>query len=75
MKPRISTISLGVSNLEKSIKFYEEGLGFPRIESRPEIAFFTLNGSWLALFNRDSLAKDASVSPDVGGIQRFHDFS
>ena len=50
MKTRISMITLGVSDLEKSIKFYKEGLGFPRKESAPEIAFFTLNGSWLSLY-------------------------
>jgi len=33
MKPRISMITLGVSDLDKSIKFYKEGLGFPMKES------------------------------------------
>ena len=47
MKPRISMITLGVADLEKSIKFYEDGLGFPRMESEPTVAFFTLNGTWL----------------------------
>ncbi len=42
MKPRISMITLGVSDLDKSIKFYKEGLGFPRMESSPEIAFLRL---------------------------------
>ena len=71
MKPRISMITLGVSDLEKSIKFYEEGLGFPRKESPPEIAFFTLNGSWLSLYNRESLAEDATVLPAVSGFKGF----
>jgi hypothetical protein len=71
MKPRISMITLGVSDLEKSIKFYEEGLGFPRKESPTEIAFFTLNGSWLSLYNRESLAEDATVLPEGSGFNRF----
>ena len=71
MKPRISMITLGVSNLEKSINFYKEGLGFPRMESPPEIAFFTLNGSWLGLYNRESLAEDATVSPEGSGFNGF----
>ena len=71
MKPRISMISLGVSDLERSIKFYKEGLGFPRMESPPEIAFFTLNGSWLGLYNRESLAEDATVSPEGSGFGGF----
>ena len=39
MKPRISMITLGVNDLVKSIKFYHEGLGFPKIETSPEVAF------------------------------------
>ena len=71
MKPRISMITLGVSDLEKSIKFYKEGLGFPRKESPPGIAFFTLNGSWLSLYNRESLAEDATVLPAGSGFNGF----
>ena len=36
MKPRVSMITLGVRNLAAATKFYEEGLGFPRMESGPE---------------------------------------
>ena len=71
MKPRISMITLGVSDLEKSIKFYKEGIGFPRKESPPEIAFFKLNGSWLSLYNRESLAEDATVLPAGSGFNGF----
>ncbi len=71
MKPRISMITLGVSDMEASIKFYQEGLGFPRMESPPGIAFFTLDGSWLGLYPRDSLADDATVSPDGSGFPGF----
>ena len=71
MKSRISMITLGVSDLEKSIKFYQEGLGFPKMESPPEVAFFTLNGSWLGLYGRDSLAQDAMVSSEGHGFGGF----
>jgi hypothetical protein len=62
MKPRISMVTLGVDDLEKSVAFYEQGLGLPRIDSPPTVAFFNLNGTWLSLFGRDSLAKDAGVA-------------
>ncbi|HSJ49027.1 MAG TPA: VOC family protein [Gammaproteobacteria bacterium] len=68
MKPRISMLTLGVRDLAASIRFYEQGLGFPRMESPPEVAFFTLNGTWLALYCRDALAEDAGVTPDGSGF-------
>lgn len=71
MQPRISMITLGVRDLEQSIDFYENGLGFPRMESPPEVAFFTLNGTWLGLFGRESLAADAHVSAEGSGFNAF----
>jgi len=64
-------ITLGVRNMAESIKFYEHGLGFPRIESPPEVAFFSLNGTWLGLYGREALAKDAGVAADGHGFASF----
>ena len=69
MKPRISMITLGVRDLAVAVEFYEHGLGFPRMDSPPEVAFFTLNGSWLGLYGREALAEDAQVSPVGSGFQ------
>ena len=71
MNPRISMITLGVHDLAASIRFYEEGLGFPRMESPPEVAFFTLSGTWLGLYPRVALAEDATVSPQGEGFEGF----
>ena len=62
MKSRISMVSLGVKDVPASAAFYREGLGFPQIESPPQVAFFNLDGSWLGLCGREELAKDAGVS-------------
>ena len=64
-------ITLGVHDLAASVKFYEEGLGFPRMESPPEVAFFTLNGTWLGLYGREALAEDATVSAEGYGFESF----
>jgi catechol 2,3-dioxygenase-like lactoylglutathione lyase family enzyme len=69
MQPRISMVTLGVRDLAASIEFYEKGLGLPRIESEPTVAFFNLNGSWLGLYGWDALAKDAEISPAGNGFR------
>lgn len=71
MKPRISMITLGVRDLAAAIEFYERGLGFPLMESPPEVAFFTLNGTWLGLYGREALAEDATISAEGEGFESF----
>lgn len=71
MQPRISMITLGVTDIEKSVIFYKEGLGFPQMDSPPEVAFFTLNGSWLGLYSYNALADDAMVSSKGSGFHGF----
>ena len=71
MEPRISIITLGVEDLERSVRFYRDGLGLPRRDGPSDIAFFTMAGAWLALFARESLAKDAEVAPNGSGFRGF----
>lgn len=71
MNPRISMITLGVSNLKRSVAFYRDGLGFPLKDGPEGIAFFDLNGSWLSLYDRDLLAADATVTADGQGFAGF----
>ncbi|MCU7828845.1 MAG: VOC family protein [Candidatus Thiodiazotropha sp. (ex Myrtea sp. 'scaly one' KF741663)] len=71
MNPRISMITLGVTDLERSIRFYRDGLGFPQMESPPSVAFFTLSGSWLGLYGYEALAEDATLSSQGSGFRGF----
>ncbi len=69
MEPRISMITLGVSDLKKSRKFYEKGLGFPvRPESQGDVVFFGLESTWLGLYPRELLAEDAHVPKKGSGF-------
>jgi len=61
MDQRISIVTLGVANLERSREFYER-LGWRRSAASNEgIAFFQAGGMALALYPRDELAKDANL--------------
>jgi len=64
-------ITLGVDDLERSVRFYRDGLGFPQLESSPGVAFFTLNGTWLGLYGRAELAQDATVAAAGEGFNSF----
>ena len=68
MEQRVSIITLGVANLERSREFYER-LGWRRSLLKAEdVVFFQTGGMALALFPRDELAKDANVSPHGTGF-------
>jgi len=68
MEPRISIITLGVADLERSTRFYRDGLGLPHDPEYKGIAFFPLQGTWLALYPRDALAADAHLDPAGSGF-------
>ena len=69
MKPRITLITLGVDDLQKSLSFYRDGLGLETdgiVGTEFEngaVAFFDLEkGLKLALWPRKSLAADSGLS-------------
>ena len=68
MKPRISVITLGVDDLERSLQFYRDGLGLPTqgiVGTEFEhgaVAFFDLqSGLKLAIWQRKDIAYEAKV--------------
>ena len=65
MEPRVSLITLGVSDLVRAVAFYRDGLGWPKsVVGGDEVAFFKTAGVVIALFPRPSFAADASVGLD-----------
>lgn len=69
MKPRITVITLGVDDLEKSLAFYRDGLGFPtegivgQEFEHGAVAFFDLQpGLKLAIWPRADIAHDTKLS-------------
>jgi predicted lactoylglutathione lyase len=71
MQQRISIITLGVADLNRSREFYER-LGWrPSVPNVEGIVFFQAGGMALALFPRHELAQDANVADDGSGFSRF----
>ena len=68
MKPRVTVITLGVDDLERSLTFYRDGLGFStqgivgQEFEHGAVAFFDLqHGVKLAIWPRSSMANEAKV--------------
>jgi catechol 2,3-dioxygenase-like lactoylglutathione lyase family enzyme len=69
MKPRITVITLGVDDLDRSLAFYREGLGLPtqgiigKEFEHGAVAFFDMqSGVKLAIWSRDNIAHDTKIS-------------
>ena len=78
MEPRITLITLGVADLERSLRFYRDGLGFQTTWT-PEkgVIFFKTSGTCLALYPYEKLAEDVSDAfltpkPKFAGITLAH---
>jgi uncharacterized protein len=68
MKPRIKVLTLGVSDIERSLAFYRDGLGLPtegiigQDFEHGAVIFFHMNDDLiLALYPTDSLSHDARI--------------
>lgn len=68
MKPRITLITIGVDDLERSLRFYRDGLGLAtegivgtEFENGAVVFFELQSGLKLALWPRKSLSHDAGI--------------
>jgi catechol 2,3-dioxygenase-like lactoylglutathione lyase family enzyme len=78
MKPHITLITLVVDDLERSVAFYKDGLGFATKGiigtefANGAVAFFKLeSGFKLALWPRKSLAADTGLTVQAPSADRF----
>lgn len=70
MKAKISLITLGVKDFNTSLIFYRDGLGFKPNNYKESDGFvmFEMEGTWLALYPKERLAKDAKVDNNGSGF-------
>jgi catechol 2,3-dioxygenase-like lactoylglutathione lyase family enzyme len=78
MKPRITLITIGVDDLERSLHFYRDGLGLPtdgivgqEFEYGAVVFIELQSGLRLALWPRKSIAHDTGLSPDTKSPLEF----
>ncbi|HEX6034489.1 MAG TPA: VOC family protein [Anaerolineales bacterium] len=78
MKPRITVITIGVDDLERSLRFYRNGLGLPTEGIVGEefeygsVVFIDLqSGLRLALWPRKSIAHDTGLPPGMKSATEF----
>lgn len=70
MDAHLSLVTLGVRDLARARRFYEEGLGLPVMpQSNDDVVFFGLRGVWLGLWSQESLAEDAGVAVQESGFR------
>jgi uncharacterized protein len=73
MQQRLSLVTLGVTDLERAIRFYTD-LGWRRTGDDTDVAFFQAGGVVFALWSRASLAEDSAVRDNGGwgGVTLAH---
>jgi len=69
MRQKLSLVTLGVNDLERSVRFYRDGLGWKASSASGEdVIFFPMGGIVLSLYPREKLAEDAMVDPEGAGF-------
>ena len=58
MQQQISVITLGVADLDRSMRFYAEGFGWTPVFQNDEIAFYQMNGFVLGTWLQSELEAD-----------------
>jgi uncharacterized protein len=71
VEPRLSLVTLGVRDLDAATRFYRDVLELPQLPTPPQVRFFELGRTWLALYPWDELAADADVSASGTGFRGF----
>lgn len=71
MRANLGLVTLGVSDLPRAVRFYQDGLGLPVANDWKEqgVAFVSCHGVVLALWPRGELAEDAKVAPEGSGFR------
>jgi uncharacterized protein len=73
MQQQISLVTLGVSEVERSRRFYADGFGWTPVFEMAGIAFYQMNGLVFGIWSADALAQDMNRPASApGGMALAH---
>jgi catechol 2,3-dioxygenase-like lactoylglutathione lyase family enzyme len=70
--PRMTVVTLGVSDLARSTAFYREIFSTPPITQYEGVTFFPLPGVWLSLYPLEKLAEDIGAEATLPAATHGH---
>jgi len=73
--PRMTVITLGVSDLAASTAFYREIFATPPVTEHEGVTFIPLPGVWLSLYPLEKLAEDIGEAVKLPAPGTFHGFT
>jgi catechol 2,3-dioxygenase-like lactoylglutathione lyase family enzyme len=73
--PRMTVITLGVSDLPRSTAFYRDIFSTPPITQYEGVTFIPLPGVWLSLYPLDKLAEDIGEEVQLPSPGTFRGFT
>ncbi len=77
MQQQIAVVTLGVSDLERSKRFYRDGFGWRPVFENEEIIFYQMNGLVFGTWLKGSLEEDTGARdlPASGAMSLAHNVS
>ena len=73
--PRMTVITLGVSDLARSTAFYREIFSTPPVTENEGVTFIPLPGVWLSLYPLEKLAEDIGKEVKLPAAGTFRGFT
>ncbi|TDH39234.1 VOC family protein [Pseudohoeflea suaedae] len=72
MQQQVSVITLGISDLDRSMRFYADGFGWAPVFRNDEIAFYQMNGfvlgTWLASALAEDMGRSSLLAPGAAAL-------
>jgi catechol 2,3-dioxygenase-like lactoylglutathione lyase family enzyme len=69
MEPRLTLVTLGVADLDRSVTFYRDVVGWAPSQVLDDVAFVDLHGVVLALWTHEQLAAELGQPAELGAYR------